>query len=195
MNKEPADAWQDDQSGRYVALLRGINVGGHRVTMADLRTCFTDLGFVDVRSYIQTGNVFFRSPEIDRDALRRRIEGHLEQALGWQAPTCLRTVEELEAVLALDPFAGIELTAERRFAVTFFPEPHGIDAPLPHRTPNGGYELVAATRSELFVVWHLHEGRPAKDYTALGRYSTELGTTRFWHTTAKILAAAKKAGS
>ena len=52
---------------RYIALLRGINVGGHRVAMVDLRRHFAGLGLTNVGSYIQSGNVFFDSDEADTD--------------------------------------------------------------------------------------------------------------------------------
>jgi uncharacterized protein (DUF1697 family) len=175
----------------YVALLRGINVGGHRVAMARLRDLFIALNLANVRTYIQTGNVFFETEADDRLALQHRIESHLASALGWPAPTCLRTIAELEAVLALDPFAGIALTPERRFAITFLPSPHNLTIDLPYLTPKGGYELIALTPMELFVVWHLTNGRPLNDYTALDKQFGDTGTTRFWHTTEKILAAAK----
>lgn len=175
----------------YIALLRGINVGGHRVPMTRLRELFTELDFTNVRTYIQTGNVFFETDEDDRIALQQRIEAHLASSLGWPAPTCLRTIAELEAVLALDPFAGIELTDERRFAITFLRTPHTRTIDLPLLTPKGGFELVALTPMELFVVWHLKDGRPLNDVTALDKLFGDGGTTRFWHTAAKILAAAK----
>src|SRR5215831_13131357 len=78
----------------YVALLRGINVGGHTVTMERLRELFRELGYAGVRTYIQTGNVFFESSEQDVQILRSAIERHLRAALGYEVPTCLRTVEE-----------------------------------------------------------------------------------------------------
>jgi uncharacterized protein (DUF1697 family) len=176
---------------RYIALLRGINVGGHQVKMADLRRLFADLGFADVGSYIQTGNVFFDSDEADRAALRSRIEGHLRTALGYEVATCLRTVEEFAAVLALDPFAGIELRPDMRFSVSFLAEPVVVEPTLPYTTPKGDFALVRMTPQELFVVWYLVGGRPGSGFGPLEKRYKVPATTRFWHTAAKILAAAK----
>ena len=61
--------------------------------MTRLRELFAELGPANVRTYIQTGNVFFDSEE-ERPALRRRIEAYLQAALGYAVPVCLRTVEE-----------------------------------------------------------------------------------------------------
>ena len=72
---------------RYIALLRGINVGGHQVKMDALRGHFADLGLANVGSYIQSGNVFFDSDEADRYALQARIEDRLRAALGYAVPT------------------------------------------------------------------------------------------------------------
>lgn len=176
----------------YIALLRGINVGGHKVTMERLRALFSELELARVRSYIQTGNVFFESGEDDRSVLRRTIERHLRDALGYDVPTCLRTVDELEDLLATDPFQGVSVTPDIRLAVTFLAEPVGAQLPVPYRTADGAFEVIGKTPSELFVVWHLQDGRPGNSYAALEKQSPVPVTSRFWHTTAKILAAAKQ---
>lgn len=183
----------DEPDRRWVALLRGINVGGHTVTMARMRELFGELGFGGVRSYIQTGNLFFESDESDRAALRSRIEQHLQAALGYAVPACLRTVAELELLLARDPFAGIEETPGTRFSIVFCAAPIAKPVPVPFVTADGGYELIAATGAELFVVWRLKSGRVSNTLSAIEKLAAGPTTTRFWHTTAKILAAAKQA--
>lgn len=175
----------------YIALLRGINVGGHKVKMADLRALFGKLGLANVRSYIQTGNVFFESDENDVQALRAMIEAHLLKTLGYEVPTCIRTVGELEQVMAHDPFRAVKVTPDVRLSITFLAQPSAVDLPMPYLTPDGAYEVIERTPHELFTVWRLQQGRPGRTY---GLVEKELGvptTTRFWHTTAKILAAAK----
>jgi uncharacterized protein (DUF1697 family) len=175
----------------YIALLRGINVGGHTVKMERLRGLFSDLGFARVRSYIQTGNVFFDSNEVDTQILRARIEQHLKAALGYEVATCVRTLDEMERLLVRDPFNEIALTPDLRLAVAFLAEPTAVILPVPYRTPDGAYELVGMTPTELFVVWHLQDGRPGNSYGLLERQVAVPATTRFWHTTAKILSAAR----
>lgn len=176
----------------YIALLRGINVGGHTVKMEVVRRLFADLGLANVRSYIQTGNVFFTGDEEDRPALRRRIEAHVHASLGYAAPVCLRTVEEMERVLSLEPFQGVEVTPDVRLSVTFLAEPAQVGLPVPYRTPRGDFELVGKTEAELFVVWRLVGGRPGNGFTSIEKASPVPTTTRFWHTTAKILDAARQ---
>lgn len=178
---------------RYIALLRGINVGGHQIKMDVLRGLFADLGFTAVGSYIQTGNVFFDSDETDRAVLRAQIEAHLQASLGYAVATCLRTVEEFAAVLALDPFAGIELRSDMRFSVSFLAEPVAVAADLPYTTPKGDFALVGMTPSELFVVWYLVDGRPGNGYGHMEKRFAVPATVRFWHTATKILTAARQA--
>jgi uncharacterized protein (DUF1697 family) len=175
----------------HIALLRGINVGGHNVKMDALRDHFAELGFANVRSYIQSGNIFFQSAETDRRKLRETIETHLQSTLGYAVPTCLRTVEELDAVLARDPFRDVEVTPDIRLSVNFLAEPSEVDLPIPFQTTDGAYEVIDKTDSELFVVWRLQNGRPGNSYSQVEKHLKVPVTARFWHTTAKILAAAK----
>ncbi|HRB04587.1 MAG TPA: DUF1697 domain-containing protein [Ilumatobacteraceae bacterium] len=87
---------------RFVALLGGINVGGHRVTMDRLRAEVASLGYTDVTTFIASGNVIFTAPA--RGDHETRLATHLGEALGWPAPTYLRTARELVAATDLRPF-------------------------------------------------------------------------------------------
>jgi len=87
---------------RFVALLGGINVGGHRVTMDRLRTEVESLGYTDVATFIASGNVIFTGPARDNHAAR--IAAHLGETLGWPAPTYIRTAAEVIAATDLRPF-------------------------------------------------------------------------------------------
>lgn len=90
---------------KYVALLRAINVGGHTVKMADLRTLFEQLAFANVKTFIASGNVIFDTPHTDTDALQTTIERHLRAALGYNVATFLRAPDELAALVYAQPFA------------------------------------------------------------------------------------------
>lgn len=88
----------------YAALLRGINVGGrNRIPMADLKACFEDAGHEDVRTYIQSGNVVFRTDVTDREVLRGAIERMLAEAFDYEAIVGLRSQAELQAVVDAAP--------------------------------------------------------------------------------------------
>ena len=91
-------------STTHAALLRGINVGGrNRILMADLAACFKDAGYGEVRTYVQSGNVIFRSDEPDREVLRGSIERMLARAFDYVATVELRERAELQAVVDAAP--------------------------------------------------------------------------------------------
>lgn len=90
----------------YIAFLRGINVGGHRIKMPALQQMFVDLKFKDVSTFIASGNVVFSTRTDDPSALEDRIEKHLLKQLGYEVPTFLRTFAELrEALNQCDDFS------------------------------------------------------------------------------------------
>ena len=179
----------------YIALLRGINVGGHRIKMERLRELFAELGLSNVRTHIQSGNVFFESPETDRDALTTAIEAHLARALGYKVPVFLRTPAELERSLHPNPFQGVALTPDTRFLVTFTRAALQSEAPLPIRSPKNDLEILAVAPGELFVVLHLMDGKWGNLERFLAQtfgIKTLVVTTRFYDTTLKILQASQK---
>lgn len=88
---------------QYIAFLRGINVGGHRVKMDRLRSLFEELNLRDVSTFIASGNVIFSAESEDVDALRDTIERHLAQELGYEVATFLRSPAQLEAIAAVNP--------------------------------------------------------------------------------------------
>lgn len=89
----------------YIALLRGINVGGHRkIKMDDLKERFRDLGFKNVTTYIQSGNVIFDASESKRTALSRVIMQKIEDTFGHDVPVIIRSPAELEHTLREFPF-------------------------------------------------------------------------------------------
>jgi uncharacterized protein (DUF1697 family) len=96
---------------RYVAFLRGINVGGHRVKMERLRELFAELGFEGAETFIASGNVIFRAPGGEPAGIEAKVEAHLGRALGYAVDTFLRTADELASVVAARPFAEEEAGA------------------------------------------------------------------------------------
>lgn len=94
----------------YIALLRGINVGGKNIIkMADLKLAFIAMGFSQVQTYIQSGNVLFESHE-DEASLRKRIEYEIEVSFGLKITVILRKAEELERIIENCPFSEKEVS-------------------------------------------------------------------------------------
>lgn len=89
---------------RYIALLRGVNVGGITVKSAPLAAVFRDLGFTEVRTVLASGNVVFETSSSSRAALKRRIEQALADAFGYDAWIVLTTVDHVREVVDAFPF-------------------------------------------------------------------------------------------
>jgi len=176
----------------YIALLRGVNVGGHQVKMERVREIFRELGFSNVRSYIQSGNIFFETDDGDRDVLTQKIEKKLHAELGYEVPVFLRTISEFEALLALDPFKKRKVTDDMRLCIVFTKDTLAKDLKLPMISDKKDLELVQVAPNEAFVIWYIINGRPPSSMTFLDKIIGKRTTTRFIHTAAKILAAAKQ---
>src|SRR5882672_8923035 len=97
---------------KYVAFLRAINVGGHTVKMDHLRLLFEGLGFSNVETFIASGNVIFNSPSKSTTALEKKIEARLQETLGYEVATFIRSTAELGTIASYKPFPAVELTAD-----------------------------------------------------------------------------------
>lgn len=90
----------------YIALLRGINVGGHKKTpMAELRTLLEKIGLVNVKTYIQSGNIVFQSSAKDKSEIEELIKKSIHGHFGFEVPTLVKTHSELQTILDTCPFS------------------------------------------------------------------------------------------
>ncbi len=88
---------------KYVAFLRGINVGGRIIKMDDLKICFEQLGFQEVKTVLQTGNVIFKTPT-KKDQLKQQIETALSSKFNYPAKVMLYSLEQLRVLIKDYPF-------------------------------------------------------------------------------------------
>ncbi|ADZ10516.1 protein of unknown function DUF1697 [Methanobacterium lacus] len=93
----------------YISMVRGINVGSKRIKMADLRDIYTFLGFKPVKTYIQSGNVIFKSNIDDPDELGQRIAQKIFETYNYHVEIVIRTMEELKTVVQSCPFGNKEV--------------------------------------------------------------------------------------
>jgi len=97
---------------KYIALLKGINVGGHKkVPMAELRAVLTKAGFSDVSTYIQSGNVFFQSSKNNIEDLEKDLEKAIVGHFGFEVLVMVKTHEELQRIFENCPFDEDEKVA------------------------------------------------------------------------------------
>lgn len=108
---------------RLFAFLRAINVGGHTVTMDKLRRIFEGLRLEDVETFIASGNVMFTSPGTSLPALERKIATRLEESLGYEVVTFLRTAPEVIAIATYKPFPEARIRGAGAFCVGFLLQP------------------------------------------------------------------------
>src|SRR5207249_3881827 len=107
----------------YVALLRGINVGGHkRVPMDQLRKLCEGLGFGQVKTYIQSGNVVFKARKTDPAALSKRLEKEILKHFGFAVSVITRTQEEIDQTIRNNPFLKNQGVTPQKLHVTFLSE-------------------------------------------------------------------------
>ncbi|MGI8430857.1 MAG: DUF1697 domain-containing protein [Chthoniobacterales bacterium] len=104
---------------KYVAFLRGINLGRRRPPMSRLRELFAELGFTEVATFIASGNVLFASKATETGQLETKIARHLEESLGYKVDTFVRTADE---VVAIDRFAAFPTKAGDTVHVGFLHE-------------------------------------------------------------------------
>lgn len=95
----------------YAAFLRGMNVGGHRISNEELRALFTQMGLADVRTFRASGNVIFAAEDEPLPALSTRIEDGLVSSLAYAVPTFLREAAEVRKIAAHSPFEPALVTA------------------------------------------------------------------------------------
>ena len=174
----------------YVALLRSVNVAGPgRIAMADLTQTFLTLGFTDVATYIQTGNVLFRSPGRSAAALAAAIEGQLEQDFGHAPAVVLRTVPDLARVVETSPFPKQGADPSRHH-VTFLATPPSKERLSAFTAPPSGRDELTIVGQEVYV--HTPDGYAGTKLTGalLERRLGVLSTTRNWNTVTKLHALA-----
>jgi uncharacterized protein (DUF1697 family) len=171
----------------YVALLRGINVGGNRkVPMADLVRVFTGAGCNAVRTYIQSGNVVFEAPG-NAKGLAAKLAEPIATRFGFEVPVVVRTAAALEATTRNNPFlaeAGVDL---EKLHVAFLASEPGaarVGRLDPHRSPPDRFRVVG---TEIYL--HLPNGvAPSKLTNAY--FDSQLATTatmRNWRTVLKLI--------
>jgi uncharacterized protein (DUF1697 family) len=171
----------------YVALLRGINVGGRNlIRMADLRSCFEGAGFGDVATYIQSGNVLFTAA--GDDGLTARIEDLLASTFDYGAAVALRTREEMRDVVGRAP-EGFGAEPDRyRYDVIFLRTALTARAALESVPTKPGVDQALAGDGVLYFARLISKATQSRlsRITSLPIYRDM--TIRNWNTTTKLLA-------
>jgi uncharacterized protein (DUF1697 family) len=176
-----------------VGLLRGVNVGGNNlIRMEALRSLCTALGFNDVCTHLQSGNVLFRTSERNTARIGERISSAIEEGHGFRPAVILRTVPELRAVVANNPFADRNDIHPGKFAVTFSTaalDPGVRDKLL--QIDTGPEELHLGER-EIYIYFPNGMGRSKLPWPLIERTLKAPLTSRNWNTVTRLLEMAEE---
>ena len=179
----------------YVAFLRAINVGGHAVVkMTDLRDAFTAAGCKNVRSLIASGNLIFEAPGTSPTALVRRIEGKLRTLMGEAPGLFVRTMREIERLVASAPFKRFEAKPRIKLSVSFLSDKPRQRPTFPLRSAPEALEVIGMKNKEAFTV----SGRKKNGFYGFPNLFIEQqfgvsATSRNWTTIKKLLSAPRSA--
>jgi uncharacterized protein (DUF1697 family) len=172
----------------YIALLRGINVGGHhKVPMAALCSELNAIGLLNIRTLLNSGNVVFDTTEPDRKVLQARIETRLSETFGFSIPVVIKRKSEITYLVEKDPFDKVVVNKDIRLYVTFLKNEDDIFLNIPWISEDASYKIIAISNGIIFSVLDLTLTKTPKGMEELERIFGKAITTRNWNTILKLL--------
>lgn len=172
---------------KYLALLRGINVGGNKkVPMAELTNMLLDLGFWDVKTFLNSGNVLFESSLGNENEIQKSISEGIEKIFGFEVKVILRDMQKIQKLMETDPFSAVPLNKDVRLYISFLAEKRISKLKLPYTSEKMDFKILQSTGMEVFSVLNLQN---ARSVDAMGILEKEFGkdiTSRNWNTLVKI---------
>ena len=178
---------------QYLALLRGINVGGNNIIkMADLKACFENMGFTEVVTYIQSGNVLFRSAEKDKTRLTRKIEQVLSERFSYKSRLVVVAHKELKKVVVGAPKGFGKELDKYRYDVIFLKEPLTPGEATKNLSIKEGVDSAYAGKSVLYFSRLISKASQSHLTKIIKLPVYQNMTIRNWNTTNKLLALMEK---
>ncbi len=179
--------------GVMVSLLRGVNLGSHhKINMPALRALYQSLKLKDAQTYVQSGNVLFRTEARDPIALAKRIEDGIERTFGFRPDVILRTTSQMRNVVARNPFAGRAEVSGSKLLVTFLASDPGKEAREEVRGIKSDPEEMWIDGSELYIYYPDGMGRSKLPISAINKALKIPGTARNWNSVTKLLEMAEE---
>ena len=172
---------------KYVAFLRGINVGGHnKINMEDLRRMLTALKFENVKTYINSGNVVFETIEADDNSLSAEIEKAIQTEFSLNIKVMTRRISEIEETIKNNPFAG-QFAEHNDLHVLFLSEELSEEKSRLLLSNNNDFEKFAVRKREVFCLLHkgFRDSLLGKKY--IDNKLKTAATARNWRTVNKII--------
>ena len=172
-----------------IALLRGVNVGGHNaVAMSQLRDLLTQLGFESARSLLQSGNLVFRGDSRTDADLERWLEAEADKRLGLHADFLIRSAKEWREVVARNPFRKEAERDPSHLVVMFLKSATNAKGVKAVQAAIAGSEIIRADGRHLYIVYPDGIGRSRLTNALLEKKLGIRGTARNWSTVLKLAA-------
>src|SRR3989442_1642827 len=176
-----------------ISMLRGVNVGGHnKIKMEALRALYESMKLRDAQTYVQSGNVIFRTDERDIPRLAKRIEDGIERNFGFRPNVILRTAAEMREVVARNPFAKRRGIEPSKLLVSFLASDPGEEAREKVRQMKCDPEELRIEGRELYIYFPNGIGRSKLSLAGLEKTLKTPGTGRNWNSVTKMLEMAEK---
>ena len=167
-----------------ISLLRGVNLGASkRLRMDGLREVYEAAGMRSVQTYVQSGNVVFKTASRDLAKLASRLEDAVEARFGFRAAVVLRSLEEMQDVIARNPFAGRPGLEGSKLLVVFLQSGVTPDAVS---QMNSGPEEVHLSGREIYIYFPEGQGR-SKLFGTVDKALRGQTTARNWNTVMKLV--------
>lgn len=176
-----------------IAFLRAVNVGGHaKIKMDALRELFLSLKFAEPQTYVQSGNVIFKSSEQDLAHVAKRIQQGIEKKFGCCPEVVLRTPDDLRAVISKNPFRKRSNIEPGKLLVSFLASDPAKDSQKSLTALEIQPEELYLIGRELFIYFPDGMGRSKLPWSRLDKFLQTSGTGRNWNSVTKILEIAER---
>jgi uncharacterized protein (DUF1697 family) len=173
---------------QYVALLRGINVGGNNIIkMIDLKACFEALGFKSVMTYIQSGNVLFSADKSARTTMTKKIEKALSKAFAYDSRVVVRSYEDMKSIVEHAPKGFGKLPEAYRYDVVFLKEPLTATRAMKSVSIKEGVDKAFAGKGVLYFSRLTSKATQSHLNRIASMPVYQHMTIRNWNTTTKLL--------
>lgn len=172
----------------YVALLRGINVGGHKkVPMVELREVLEKMHFNNVRTLLNSGNVIFTTQQTSTKSLEKTIGETLKTNFGFPIPIIVREASVVQQLIDSRPFDKITVYKDIRLYVTFLKlSLTEIDLEFPWVSEDQSFKIIHFTGTEVVSVLDLSQKKTTDAMKIIEKTFGKDVTTRNWNTVLKI---------
>jgi uncharacterized protein (DUF1697 family) len=173
----------------FVSLLRGINVGGNKkIQMAELKSLYESLGFGQVKTFLQSGNVTFHTQQDDTEQITSDIESAIVQQFGFESKILLRTSAQLQAIYDNHPFTDDQLANPNKILVTFLKHAPDSLTLKAFQQAHTGTEIIHSNGLELYLYYPDGMGTSTLTNNLIERKLNLIATGRNWNTLNKLWA-------